>query len=571
MDRTIAWPLVRVRLRGIIAAAIAVAATGHVSAQSEQAGRAHTVLSQAARATAPGTVSAPLADPGLRVQVPRVDPFNASGTDYPDAAGDAIKNGQGGNNGARGWIWFGKACWIASQRRILSIHGPHPADVMGPKGPPPPSPGFFNPYLVIMGMYDEREHRYTTFEGPLSSDTSHTTKNWPRAVGHGFDNQCYVPTTGELIKATVPATYKGYVNPVSGTNYIQPQLARINVSALVSGNVASGRSGAAYVGSFPMPAVEADGKGFRTDVTAGAMDYLPKIDRIIHAHKDRFWTIHPVTGVHAPNHADGISLGFKLPDPARPDFFPIHNIGHYNPTVDKFIYGGGALAPAGYNLQFVAIDGTSLVVTHLDNSPATFSMSETNLKSPVQQQYREAKAAASWSASGGESVFFQDTGAGGTRIFALDTRRPAGQQWRLLPLTLSHEVDYLCPVPDYGIVVLFTSHSSMAGQATMRVYRHDPTPPQPTVSASGISADTIRVTITPGTGTGPPAARYEVLRSTSQHGAYAPIGTVSHGIGSIVIEDPSLSAGQTRWYEARPVGFDAQGPASAAVSGTTTL
>jgi hypothetical protein len=503
--------------------------------------------------------------------VPRVDPFNVSGTDYPDAAGDAITHGQGGDNGARGWIWSGKACWIPALRRIISIHGPHPADVMGPKGPPPPSPGFFNPYLAIMGMYDEREHRYTTFEGPLSGDTSRTTNHWPRAVGHGFDNQCYVPTTGELVKATVPVFHKGYVNPVTGTHYIQPQLARINVSALVSGDVASGRSGAAYVGSFAMPAVRANGKGFRTDVTAGAMDYLPKIDRIIHAHKDRFWTIHPVTGVHTPNHADGISLGFRLPNPARPDFFPIHNIGHYNPVVDRFIYGGGALAPAGYSLEFVAIDGTSLAVTHLDDAPATFSMSETNLKSPVAPQYREAKAAASWSANGGESVFFQDSGTGGTRIYAIDTRRPAGHQWRLLPLRLSHEVDYICPIPEYGIVVLFTSHSSIAGRATMRVYRHDATPPQPTVSAASAGPGTIRVTITPGTGNGPPAARYEVLRSTSQSGTFSPIGTVSHGNGSIMFEDASLTAGQTRWYKARPVGLDAQGAASAAASGTTGL
>ena len=421
-----------------------------------------------------------------------------------------------------------------------------------------------------MGMYDEKEHRYTTFEGPLSSDTSRTAKNWPRAVGHGFDNQCYVPTTGELVKATVPAVYKGYVNPLTRTSYIQPQLARIKVSALVSGDVSSGRSGAAYAGSFPMPAVEADGKGFRTSVTAGAMDYLPKIDRIIHAHKDRFWTIHPGTGVHSPDHGDGMTIGFKLPDPARPDFFPIHNIGHYNPAVERFIYGGGALAPAGYNLEFVAIDGRSLAVTHLDDSPATFSMSETNLKPPVPPAYREAKAAASWSASGGESVFFQDTGTGGSRLYALDTRRPAGQQWRLLQLTLPHEVDYVCPIPDYGIVVLFTSHPSVAGQATMRVYRHDPAPPRPTVSARGIGPGAIRVTVTPGTGIGPPAARYEVLRATSEDGSYVSVGTVAHDAGlPIVFEDSSLTTGQTRWYKVRPIGFDAQGTVSAAASGTT--
>jgi hypothetical protein len=196
-------------------------------------------------------------------------------------------------------------------------------------------------------------------------------------------------------------------------------------------------------------------------------------------------------------------------------------------------------------------------------------MSETNLSPRVPPPYREAKAAAAWAASGGESVFFQDSGNGGTKIYALDTRRPAGQQWRRLPLTLPHEVDYICPIPDYGVIVLFTSNSRIAGQATMRVYRHDPAPPPPTVSVIEVGSGKIRVTITPGTGNGPPAARYEVLRATSRNGTYSSIGTVSDGTGSIVFDDVSLAAGQMPWYKARPVGFDTQGTLSAAASGTS--
>jgi hypothetical protein len=58
----------------------------------------------------------------------------------------------------------------------------------------------------------------------------------------------------------------------------------------------------------------------------------------------------------------------------HPDFFPF-TASALQPG-SRQVHLRRRIAPAGYNLEFVAIDGASLVVTHLDNSPATFSMSD---------------------------------------------------------------------------------------------------------------------------------------------------------------------------------------------------
>jgi len=456
----------------------------------------NTVLGRAIAQTAPGTVSAPLSVPTLGQLVPRKDPFNRTGSDYPDAAGDAVTHGYGGKNGARGWIWFGKACWDEPRRRIVFIASPHPADVMGPSGPPPPQAGSFNPYLTLLTVYDEDRNSIAVMEAPFTADVSRTKNHWPRGVQHGFDNQCVVPTTGELLKAVPPHWFDQ--SGQGAAEYLGLGIGRFDLKALVPGDVTSGREGAAYVGTFPIPNRTPDGRP-RSEVTAGAMDYMPLIDKVFHGHKDRFWIIDPVRGAHTPNHADGQNLGFTLPNPAEAERFPIHNVGHYQHTVNKIIYGGGALAPAFFSREFVAIDGRTLEVTRLDDAPATFSMSETNLSAPIPKAFREAKSCQCGDPGSGESVFFQDTGPGGTKIYALDTRRPRGHQWRLLHLTLAHEVDWVCPIPPpYAVIVLGTSAPN--GAATMRVYRHaripDVTPPSVPRNVRAVATSSTTATIT---------------------------------------------------------------------------
>jgi len=377
----------------------------------------NTVIGQAAINLAPYSWSAPLAVPSLGQTVARLDPDNASGTGFPDTAGDTAVNGYSGNDGTRAWSWGSQFQWDTVTQRAIGINSPHPGVALG---------NAENGYLTLLSLYDAASNAFVIMESPFwNGDAS-----WPRSVAHLFDNQCIAGRV--LYKATYPVWREGQ-------GYLQPQIAKVNLDALTT-DMTSGREGAAYLGAIALP---------DNDTTAGALAYLPGSDSLVHLHKSRVWFMPRTTEVWGPE----IQLGFPVTN-------AFHNLGHYHPQAGKFRSGGGAyFGTETFNTAWVSIDGTTQAITRIDDSPVVLSVSETNIPGPG-----EVKASGCFDPNSSESIFFHDN----LNVYGLDDTRPVGSHWRVLG-TAPVEADWVCAMPTYGCILVGTS--AAAGGATLRLYR----------------------------------------------------------------------------------------------------
>jgi len=374
----------------------------------------NTTIGQLAINLAPYSWSSPLSVPTLGQLVTRLDPNNVTGSDYPDASGDAVTHGYSGTDGAKAWIWGSRFIWDATTQRALGICSPHPGAALGDAE---------NGYLTMLSMYDATSNGYVIMESPFGNNST-----WPRSVAHLFDNQCIAGRT--LYKWTHPVWRQA-------TGYLQPQIAKINLDALTT-DMTSGRLGAAYQGSIAPP---------ENDITAGAFDYLPGSDSFVLLHKSRVFFLNRATSAWGAE----IPLGFPVAN-------AFHNLGHYHPQVAKFRGGGGAYAGTGVaSAAWISIDGTTQAITRLDDSPVVMSLSETDVGG-------EVKAASTFDPNSSESIVFHDNGT----IYGLDDTRAVGSHWRTLG-SAPVEVDWCCAMSTYGCILVGTS--ATGGGATLRLYR----------------------------------------------------------------------------------------------------
>ena len=377
------------------------------------------IIGQAAINLAPYSWSDPLDIPSLGIKTTRLDPNNPDGEDYPDNAGGEVTNTY---SLSRSWIWGSKAPFDPVTRCPIWVASPHGFDEFG---------GYFNAYITLLSRYNPVSNQFTVYEAPLQIGAS-----YPHTVGHSFDNCCIVDRV--LYKFTLPLWRQG-------DGYLQPQIAKIDLDALTD-DVTSGREGAAYLGEIPPPFIP-------PDLTAGALDYLPGANCLVSLHKSRIDFYDLTAGAWITPHVD---LGFNVAN-------AFHNVGHYQPTAGVFVGGGGAYAGGGVdsprrNSQWVKVNGTTRVVTPIDSSPVTMSVSETDVGG------EEVKVAATFDPNSTESIFFQDNGT----IYGLDTTRPTGQHWREIGAN-THFADIVCAMPAYGCIGVFKSAAD--GNATFRLYR----------------------------------------------------------------------------------------------------
>jgi len=374
----------------------------------------NTVLGQAAINLAPYSYSSPISVPSLGQTVARLDPNNASGTGFPDTAGDTSVHGYGGVNGTRAWIWGSRFVWDSVTQRALGINSPHPGAALGDAD---------NGYLTLLSMYDATSNQFVIMESPFGNSAT-----WPRSVAHLFDNQCIA---GRVL-------YK-WTHPVfrSGQGFVQPQITKINLDALTT-DMTSGRLGAAYLGSIP--------SSLDNNITAGALDYLPGCNCLITLHKSRL-LIYDLT---ATQWLPEVPLGFPVQN-------AIHNLGHYHPQVGKFVCGGGSLVGSGaLSDKWITVDGTTRTITPLDDSPVIMS---------VQEEGSTTKAASTYDPNSAESIVFHDNGSD----YGLNSLRATGAQWRTIASGRAFEVDWCCAMSDYGCILVATS--ATGGGATIRLYR----------------------------------------------------------------------------------------------------
>lgn len=375
----------------------------------------------------PYAFSAALDCPSAVQQTARRDPYNPDGEDYPDCAGGTATHTYGKS---RGWIWGGKACLDEARGRVVFVCSPHPFDEFGPPGPGNlTAPGNYNAHLTLLTTYTFADNKLRVYEAPLSAHSERSAEHWPRMVAHAFDNQCVLDDT--LYKVTLPVWMN---DQPAGDAWKQRHIARIDLTA-VTNDLASAREGAAYRGSFVTP----DPK-----VTAGGLDYIPGLG-LFHGHRDRYWLIDPITGAHTPER----QLGFAVPT--------IHNLASYHRNAEKLLYGGGALVDVGRSFEWVTVDRAG-VVTHIDNSPVCFSMSESNVGGA------ECKGVIVPDPNSREWIAFHDSGD----IWGCDPERPAGEHWRVIDAG-QRQIDLACPLWGMGAILCFKS--GPLGTAALFVFR----------------------------------------------------------------------------------------------------
>ena len=132
---------------------------------------AQSQFSSVAAATPAGTFSAPLTIDGLKGAYPRLDPRLTTGMEFPDCAGDTTVATY---SNSRAWIWVSGAVMDVDNNRILGIFSPHPGEFVG---------DLTNGYLTLLTLIDMNASVCVIMENPFSA-----TNDWPKTIGHGFDN-----------------------------------------------------------------------------------------------------------------------------------------------------------------------------------------------------------------------------------------------------------------------------------------------------------------------------------------------------------------------------------------------
>jgi hypothetical protein len=297
----------------------------------------------------------------------------------------------------------------------------------------------------LLSVYDEASNALTVYENPIM-----------RSVGHGFDTNGIDVAGRRLYKWTVPKYYTtqatpppAYAPPYDGityptSQYIQPQMCVLNLDA------DNYQDGAGLVKEIPR-------RSDQDNVTAPGLDFVPGVG-VVMFHKNKVWILDTTT--------DTWSAPFTL---SFPDGDSLHCIGHYNPTANLFIFGGGSYTPNGEFIKtFYKMDPTLPITagsfTRLDDAPICMSVNN--------DAGALAKCCATYIPNDVRSVFFHQDG----NVYLLNPNASPGAQWTTVtggmagdPTNGGNDDRWCCSIPEYGVIAV--GHFGFSGTSIIRLWK----------------------------------------------------------------------------------------------------
>jgi hypothetical protein len=368
--------------------------------------------------------SEPMAVPSLNTrQLRTVNPIALPGGEWPDSSSTS------GGPERRGWNWASKASWDSLTDRVVFIGGPHL-----------PSLNEYGSELI--SVYEEATNNYWIGEKPLGNYSG----------VHLFDTFAVDVPTRRWFKWTAPYAPSG--------PYLQPQLIIGSLNFTTKATVDSGATVQRVIRNeiVDVSNIHPDGSVLiDNDTTAPAIDYFPGVG-LCFFHKKQIYVIDVDSATASVNVID-----YELPvDVTGGGAYAFHNMGHYNPGSDCFVFGGGSYIDTGAaNYKWFKLD-RNLVVTQLDDSPVVMS---------VNNNESDKKACACPLPNSTKSVFFHNNG----NIYTLDATANTGQQWAVRSNAMDPDNpdfnDRWCvSIPKYNCVML--AHYGDNGTSRLRLYRH---------------------------------------------------------------------------------------------------
>lgn len=381
--------------------------------------------------------STPLTIPTLGQKSVRNYPAGNTGT-YPDS----VTTLDASNNivTKRAWHWSGKWCWDDMAKRMVAVVSPHIE--------------LDNLQATMLSVYDETSNTLKVYENPMV-----------RSAGHCFDTNGIDTEGRRLFKlsatywvASAPAYIAPWTN-IPGSGYVQPQVSVLDLDQITDNQLTVIDGAARIQESTRFTRPTADGG---SDLTAPGCDWFPGMGFVLYHNQD-LWLWSPDT--------DTWTLLLR-PVPVNKTGFGVvlHCIGHYNPTLDGFIFGGGSYSESNTRNYAFHVLNRDRTVRRLDDAPVVMSVNSDGDK--------DTKCCATYIPHTNKSVFFHNN----RNIYILDPTAPSGSQWTVLegemdpdnpvnPNTGTINNDrWCCSIPEYNCIAV--GHFGWDGTSVIRLWRH---------------------------------------------------------------------------------------------------